>query len=92
MTEIVLLILLLLSATGVFAQTDTPEPTPTPEIYSYWQLPTEEVTGTPEVPQGVAFGYRVDAGEVAIALLLFIVLLLMWAFFIVFGPSLWRNR
>lgn len=54
-------------------------PTPTPDFFVVWTLPPPENTETPEATepvesprgQAVAFVYTVDAGQVAIAVILF---------------------
>lgn len=82
----VIFLLVLLTFSGVSAQTETPVPThtPTPEVSIFWELPTEEVEegATPEPAQEVVFGYSANAGDVMVVFFLAAILAALWGAFL----------
>lgn len=80
-----------ITLTPSITPTPTNTPTPTPDLYDVWTLPPPEVTGeaTPEAGQAVAVKYEVTAGDVAISMLLFALLVTIWS---VVAVMFWRGR
>lgn len=98
MRRILLIVCLVLcvGAGAVFAQTatdtptptatptETPTPTATPNVVLVWELPTQvNDLGTPQPEQYVAFAYSADAGQVGIIVFLAILVVSLWAFFLI---------
>lgn len=88
-------LVLCVGAGAVFAQTDTATPTPTltptetptptstPNVVLVWELPTQvNDLGTPQPVQYAAFAYSADAGQVGIIVFLAILVVSLWAFFV----------
>jgi len=64
--------------------TQTPTPTATPNVHLIWPLPTSvNDLGTPQPEQWVDFAYSADAGQVGIIVMVAILLISLWAFFLI---------
>jgi len=85
-----LMVCLIFAPMVVLAQTASPTPTatstppPTPDVSLYWTLPPPASTGTPSPGQDVLFYYSADTGDVAIALFVGALIVLLWGLFLLF--------
>lgn len=88
--RVLLLVLMTMVCAGlVAAQTPTPEPTATPlpiaDVYATLQPAPGETTG-----QTVRFSYSATAGDVYVSILLALILFSLWAVAIVVLLIVWR--